>query len=359
MKILKSSLKIIVATILALLLIVIVYVLYVIIDYHRIDDNLSLIPENNATQKAEKQTEYSLMSWNIGFGAYSNDFSFFMDGGKESRAYSEAEVQKNLSEVTQTIKSASPDILFLQEVDESSTRSYGINQQAYFREQFSTFASVYAVNYDSAYLFYPIFCPHGKSKSGILTFSPFTIISALRRSLPIDDGFSKFVDLDRCYSVTKVQVEGGKELILINLHLSAYSADGSINEKQLALLYSDMTAETRKGNYVIAAGDFNQDLLGNSESVFNVPAPLGITWNKAFDLSSLPADISLYSPKGESYPVASCRNCDIGYEKGVTFELTVDGFLVSDNVSVVSTTVLNCGFENSDHNPVMLKFLLS
>ena len=31
---------------------------------------------------------YRVASYNIGFGAYSNDYSFFMDGGKESRARS-------------------------------------------------------------------------------------------------------------------------------------------------------------------------------------------------------------------------------------------------------------------------------
>ena len=42
-----------------------------------------------------------------------------------------------------------------------------------------------------------------------------------------------------CYSVCRLPVEGGRELVLYTLHLSAYSADGSISVEQLKLLLSD------------------------------------------------------------------------------------------------------------------------
>ena len=37
----------------------------------------------------------------------------------------------------------------------------------------------------------------------------FPITSALRRSLPIETGFTKLLDLDRCYSVSRIPVDGG------------------------------------------------------------------------------------------------------------------------------------------------------
>ena len=56
-------------------------------------------------------------------------------------------------------------------------------------------------------------------------------------------------------------------------------------------------------------------------------------------------------------PVPSCRNADRPYDRNESFQLTVDGFLVSANVEAVST-VVDTGFAWSDHNPVMLEFVL-
>ena len=45
------------------------------------------------------------------------------------------------------------------------------------------------------------------------------------------------------------------------------------------------------------------------------------------------------------------------YEPGVSYEVTVDGFIVSDNVSATAVNV-DAGFAYSDHNPVLLTFEL-
>ncbi len=53
----------------------------------------------------------------------------------------------------------------------------------------------------------------------------------------------------------------------------------------------------------------------------------------------------------------SCRNADAPYHEG-QYVVTVDGFLVSDNVIVNSATVIDTGFAYSDHNPVTMTFTL-
>lgn len=111
---------------------------------------------------------------------------------------------------------------------------------------------------------YPLTQPHGASRSGLLTFSPVTITSANRVELPVETGVMKLLDLDRCYSVSRIPTNGSKELILYNLHLSAYTSDGTIATQQLKLLLADMQAEYEAGNWCVAGGDFNKDLLGDS-----------------------------------------------------------------------------------------------
>ena len=58
------------------------YILYVVFSYHRVEDNLTLEVEGDAAALAPVNTELSLSTYNIGFGAYSADYSFFMDGGE-------------------------------------------------------------------------------------------------------------------------------------------------------------------------------------------------------------------------------------------------------------------------------------
>ena len=97
----------------------------------------------------------------------------------------------------------------------------------------------------------------------MLTVSNMKITESIRRSLPIEDGFMKLLDLDRCYSVNRIPTENGKELVLYNLHLSAYTSDPSTADNQLRMLFEDMKEEYDAGNYIVAGGDFNKDLLGN------------------------------------------------------------------------------------------------
>ena len=68
--------------------------------------------------------------------------------------------------------------------------------------------------------------------------------------------------------------------------------------------------------------------------------------------------ISLAAPLDEKNPVPSCRNADAPYHEG-QYVLTVDGFLVSGNVTVEEAAVLDTGFAHSDHNPVSLTFTLN
>ena len=73
-------------------------------------------------------TEYSISTYNIGFGAYTHDFSFFMDSGetldgekvtgKDSVAASKDIVIENTTGAVNTIKDKAVDFAFFQEVDD-------------------------------------------------------------------------------------------------------------------------------------------------------------------------------------------------------------------------------------------------
>ena len=356
--VLSKILKITLAVLLSLIIIVSSYAIYVFADYGRIDDNIELEITDNTTELIPVGKELKMLSYNIGFCAYTQDFSFFMDGGKESRAKSEESVNDVLGNIESLLEEQNADIVLMQEVDENATRSHHINQRAFFTEYASDCDSVFATNFDSAYLFYPILKPHGKSLSGILTLSSFDIESSIRRSLPVEDSVMKIVDLDRCFTKSVLSTENNRKLILYNVHLSAYTSDGTIATNQLRMLVDDMKYEFNKGNYVICGGDFNKDLLQDSGEIFGVSGE-DYTWAQPFPTQMIDdTGLQLIAPFSESSRVASCRDTEEPYKESGQFNITLDGFIVSNNVEVTVSDVIDTKFMYSDHNPVYMNFSL-
>jgi len=335
------------------------YLIYVFSAYYRLDDNLTL----DVTTKEGIQLNdtiatdviYSAMSFNIGYGALTEDYSFFMDGGKESRARDENELKENIKGIANDIINSHIDILMLQEVDEDSTRTFGFNEVEDLENKLGYGNYVYAQNYDSPYLFYPITDPFGSSKSGIITATSVKIKESIRRRLPISTGFSKFLDLDRCYSISRVDVTNGKQLCIYNLHLSAYGSNASIREEQLKLLIGDIKKDLEKGNYIICGGDFNHNV--REEATENEKTP---DWARPFPFDVLPEQITFgYNvAKISDITSDSCRNLDTAYVKGTTLTVLLDGIIVSNNIEVEEYISLPWEFEKTDHNPIQMKFKL-
>ncbi|MCR5584355.1 MAG: endonuclease/exonuclease/phosphatase family protein [Lachnospiraceae bacterium] len=358
---LKTALKIFCIVLGIIIIALAAYVAYFLLSYGRLSDNFELSVHNNAefdrTLKLDGEGTYSIMSNNVGFGAYSYDFDFFMDGGTQSWAFSKDAIFENLNGALKKLTAENPDFVMLQEVDEDSTRTYHVNELEFVNLIMKEYAYTYAYNYfKSSFIAYPFLQPHGSITSGIVTYSRYGIESGLRRSLPISESISKVLDLDRCYSISKVPMDNGKYLVLFNVHLSAYGSDDSVREGQVSMLFNDMVAEYEAGNYVICGGDFNHDLLlKEGEQGYS-------TWACAFPRSSIPEHFSLAMDLfGDDYKYSldmTCRDCDEPYAKGHTNEFIVDGFIVSDNVSVLSYENLNSGYLYSDHEPVLMKFEL-
>ena len=361
-KALKILLKVILSIVLIVVIVVGGYFAYVFIDYSRLDDNLALTPSGTANlSTVATGTTYTIVTQNLGFGAYSQDFTFFMDGGKESWGRSAEEVTANINAGANKVSSFSPDFVLFQEVDFDSTRSYHIDQGKLLTETFKDYAYTTAVNYHSAFLMYPLTQPHGSSNSEIMTLSKYEITSGIRRSLPISTGISKLLDLDRCYSKSRVSVAGGKELVLYNVHLSAYGGSDEIREGQMRMLFGDMKEEYLKGNYCVCGGDFNHDFTGTSTQDLNPgTGTTDFGWAQPFpaDILSEYAGISRCIAYSNEKVTPTCRNCDEPYVEG-NFTIIVDGFLVTDNVTCNNVYNYYTSFTYSDHCPVVMQFTLN
>lgn len=339
-------------------IIVLGYLAYVFVAYHRIEDNLAMEEHNLQTAVMAPGNEYLLLTYNIGFGAYEPDYGFFMDGGTESWALSEERLTANMDAMSEWVAEQNADIVILQEVDDDSTRTYHVDERDYFTDRMKDYEYTTARCFESPFLFYPFTQPHGLARSNLMTLSRFRVDSSVRRSLPVENTLKKIVDMDRCYTVHRIPVENGRELVLYNFHLSAYTTDGTIAEEQLKMIVADMQGEYEKGNYCIAGGDFNKDLSGDAESFFNTKA-YDVTWAQPlpeglFDDTNVRL-VFAYDPEN---PVPSCRNADGPYNPD-QFVLTIDGFMATDNVTVTRSEVADLKFRYSDHNPVRMFFVLN
>lgn len=357
----KRRTKRIIKIILVLAAVLLFYLGYVLFSYDRLPDKLTLevnrLGENTYFEDGftvDTDKAYLIMTYNIGFGAYRSDYSFFMDGGKSSWAKDEESVIAAVCSMAKIINDVSPDFVFLQEVDVDGTRSYHVDELELMNQFMKGYYYDFAQNYDSPFYFYPPWQPHGANQSGIVTYSRAQIISAMRRSLPVAEDLSKLVDLDRCYAVSRIPTDNGKELCLYNLHLSAYGNDKELRNRQLEMLYQDMQTDYRAGNYVICGGDFNQNLRDEQEE----DAP---QWGQGFSRESLPEGFKLGIDQArapEDIENNTCRDAGEPYDEETTYTVTLDGFIVSENVDINYYHHMDWKHEYSDHEPVMMQFFL-
>ena len=365
-KIIKRTLITLLFVLLAVALLAGGYIGYMQLQYYRIEDNLQLTVENEQGEVLKPGQEYSALTYNIGFGAYGPDYSFFMDRGvmndgtpvvgKYGKALSRQSVIDHTNGALQELEFEDADFVLLQEVDVKADRSYDVNQVETIVAALPQYSSVFANNFHSAYLLYPFNDPHGAVEAGLLSLSKMKISEAVRRSYPVDNSFIiKFTDLDRCFAVMRVPVEGGKELVLINSHMSAYDEGGLIRAQQLKLLNDVMTEEYEKGNYVIVGGDFNH-ALGEEVSTAYMGQQQFPAWISVLNDEDIAQGFSIQKAVNEM-AVPTCRAAEMEWEPGVNYATVVDGFIVSDNVKAQAQNE-DTQFAYSDHNPVRLTFTL-
>ncbi len=350
----KKILKISTTILLALVVIFATYIVFMIVTDYKPEEKTVIDIENNKDEIIKTNSDLSITTFNIGYGTMDDTVDFFMDGGVMSRGTSEEKVLENLDGIGKIIKDLNSDIIFLQEVDVKATRSYKVNQLERIKKSFSDYSTNFAINYKVPWVPIPIFKPHGQVLAGLTTLSKFNLESATRHDLPGKSSFFvQLADLDRAMVINRLAVDNGKELVAINAHLSAYDKGGAIRKVQLGYIKSILEEEYLKGNYVIIGGDWNQQIPGTNAFDFTTTEK----WPEW--LQDIPED---FVPSGYSWAydktIATSRTVATPYIKGENLTSIIDGFLVSDNIEIISTKGTDQDFKYSDHNPVTVVFRL-
>ena len=148
MRVLKILGKTLAVLIVVAVIVVGGYVGYVALQYYRIEDNFALSVESNVGEgeKVAVGQDYTVTTYNIGFGAYTHEFSFFMDSGtmkdgtavtgSDSVAKDRETVERNTNGALDAVARLNPDFMFFQEVDEDGDRSHHFNQVQAVKDKF-------------------------------------------------------------------------------------------------------------------------------------------------------------------------------------------------------------------------------
>lgn len=313
-------------------------------------DEVTSIKVNDNPDILQSSRDFDVMIWNIGYSGLDASMDFFYDGGQQVRP-SRENVENNLEAIVSFLESNdSVEFFMLQEVDISSRRSYGINQYDSIRSLFSGYESFKGINYDVFFVPLPVKNPMGRVLSGLQTLTRYTPSEVKRYSFPGNYAWPKnLFMLDRCFLVSRFPLNNGKNLIVVNTHNSAYD-DGSLRKMQMEYLREFLIKEQSRGNYIIIGGDWNQSPPG-LEREFE-----GQIFDTA-NYSEIPYD---YLPEGWEWGwdplVPTNRRVATVYNKGNTPVTLIDFYLVSPNITIEEIKAVDLNFQNSDHQPVILKF---
>ncbi len=321
--------------------------------------------ENNQNQTVKRLQEMKVMTFNIGYAGLGENEDFVMDGGKQGIPENKEVVLDYFEGIKQIIEDYPSDFYLMQEVDIQSRRSYDINQLLGVSSDLGqSYSSQFAYNYKAPFVPFPVsFTDYlGHVESGIATFTNYRVESSTRYQFP--GSFSwplRIANLKRAMMVSVFDVENSEQdLYIVNLHMSAYDSSGTLREQEMAFLKAFLEEQDQLGNYVIVGGDFNQT-FPEAKTVY--PTKEGL-W-EAYPIEPE------FLPSGYSFQIdmtsPSCRLLNQPYnpDDELTQYYIIDGYIVSNNIDVLpyddnsdGVKTLDYDFMYSDHNPVVLKFLL-
>lgn len=328
-------------------LIVSIYLLGMTITDYRPEERIELSPYQESSHILDTDS-LKITTFNIGYGVLDQNADFFMEGGKQSKAINQSTVKGNINSIITFLKTLESDIYLLQEVDYKAMRSKNINEVDIFINEFPNFEATYAVNYNVPWVPVPLHDPYGYVNSGLLTISRYQGKST-RYQFPGEEAWPRQLALlDRCFTETRYKYLD-YEVIVLNVHMSAYDAGGEIREQQVAYLKTYLEQLQQENAFVIVGGDFNHELPGTNSNDFN-------TKDKPEWLKSMDTNFEGYNWQVINTQPTS-RSMEQPYTKGQNYECIIDGFLVSDNIKVLNITTHNLDYKNSDHNPVTIECL--
>lgn len=291
-----------------------------------------------------------IVTWNIGYAGLGSDMDFFMDGGQSVQC-SRGRTIENLRGIVRFLvdSCADADFILLQEVDRDSKRSYNINEYdtivRYLGQQYKAY---FASNFAVGYVPIPIKSPIGSVDAGLMSLSRVTPREVVRVSYPNGTSWPQSMfDLKRC--MLSLELSFGDSLVLYvnNTHNSAYD-DGGQRTSEIVFLNSYISGK----RYSITVGDWNSNPPTYRQSAAEL---------KDEYFRPIPLKIGDFPPGYHFATDTSTYSARYGYEPYDSLSTTrtiIDFAVTSPDIRPVEVRCVDLGFVNSDHNPVIIKFIV-
>ena len=353
MKIIKKISRLVLIIVLLCATYLVVVILFGTVTNYQPNETIELKIIGSSNNEIIEKDTFSILSWNIGFCGLGAEMDFFYDGGKMVRPTSELIEKYTNGACNFLTKNSDIDFIILQEVDQESSRTKRQNEVEIISQALPGYSYSYADNYHVRFVPVPFTNPLGKVKAGQMNLSRMNPMESKRIAFQSSYAWPKnLFMLDRCFILSRFKLQNGKEIVVLNTHNSAYDTNGELRNAEIPLIRKMMLEEYAKGNYVVAGGDWNQNPPNFNPELVNKKYPVkqqeSITegyfprdWNIVYD-SNLPTN----------------RNIETPLIKGETLTTVIDYFILSPNIDVLNIHVVPQNFKYSDHEAVLLRFVL-
>lgn len=203
----------------------------------------------------------TVLNWNVQYFA-GKDYVFWYDlldgSGPDERPSPEA-IDATLDEVARVVADVEPDVILLQEVDDGAARTDGEDQLA---ELLALLDDDYACHASALY-WQAAFAPHPRIMGAVgmklSTVSRWAIDDATRYQLAQmpSDLLTRQFDIRRAILETRLPVDSGDEVVLLNTHLDAFAQGSDTMERQVAQTRELLDGLTSAGTPWVLGGDMN------------------------------------------------------------------------------------------------------
>ncbi|MFA8299139.1 MAG: endonuclease/exonuclease/phosphatase family protein [Hyphomicrobiales bacterium] len=328
--------------------------LYLTFTEYKPADKIALKTYNTELEEKVYSDTITCYSWNIGYAGLGREMDFFYEGGEMVKPTLDL-CHKYMDGVTKTLETWSDaDFILLQEIDIDSKRSYFNNQLDIISSKLNDYYYNYATNYNVQFVPLPVYSPMGKVSAGLATFAKYIPDSSIRYAFPqIQPWPNSLAMLKKGFIENRYSLPNGKQLVVFHTHNSFFQKDSTQRYRELNVLKNKMTLEYKKGNYVIAGGDWNQTPLGFEPKDYpNIQNYVKTAVNLCDGYFPRKWKI-VYDAK-----TPTTRFNDMPYKKGKSKVSYIDYFIISPNVKNIDCKTIDLEFKYSDHNPVKITAIL-
>lgn len=315
------------------------------------DPELPVVPRGAAPALA-RGAPFTVVSWNIQFGAGRNPW-FFYDGGPDSRV-SPAEVRFAMDGIVSVLRAIDADLVLLQEVDRDSARSGFVDQHARVRDALGLPVDASTPYFKVPFVPVPPHRPLGAVDMHLSVFSRFALGAGTRFALSRlnEPAWRRAFNLRRALLHLPVPLSDGSGAHLFHTHLSAFSRGDGTLAKQVG------TVMRRMGDTAgpaLLAGDLNSlppsddpVRLGFAKELYGeAHTPIRPLWDGLDVLFPPVRPDGRVGPEGHTY---------VPYGSNVA-DRTID-YAFGRGIRVLESRAEPAGAAFSDHLPVVMRLQL-